>query len=70
MPHLWFFLDVTDSLNLRFGRGFEVTLLCSCLRGSYKIRRNAVLVKLDGHLKASLMPVGEKWGKIGSTEVC
>lgn len=51
------FMDVTDSLNLRFGRGFEVTFLCSFLRRSCKIKRNAVLVKLAGDLKASIMPV-------------
>lgn len=72
MPHhcvlVCFSLVIIDSLNLRFDKGFEVTLLRSCMRGNIKMRWNVFLIKQNGHLKASVMPVRDKWDKTVSTE--
>jgi len=59
---------MTGSLNHRFNKEFEVTLLGSCMRGSSKMRRAFFLTKQNGDLKASVTFVRDKWGKTGSTE--
>lgn len=63
-----FSLVITNSLNLTFDKDFEVALLCSCMRGNIKMRRKVLLTKQNGDLKASIMPVRDKWGKMGSAE--
>lgn len=39
------------------------------MRGNIKMRRKVLLTKQNGDLKASIMPVRDKWGKMGSAEL-
>lgn len=63
-----FLFWLLDTLNLRFDKGFEMTSLSLYMRGNIKMRRDVFLAKQNGDLKASVMSVRNKWGKIGSTK--